>query len=123
MTLRPRKGPPPLESDRTFIGSLRITSLARAFLKNMRPSRARDGVARTLSKREIEERLDEMLRRSGDQRLEIAMTRTPDGDGRLELSRFLTPPAVADRSAGLRSAKATSSLVTACRRLSRSLSV
>ena len=30
------------------------------------------------------------------QRVEIAMMRTPDGHGRLELSRFLTPPAVAD---------------------------
>jgi hypothetical protein len=28
-----------------------------------------------------------------DQRVEIAMMRTPDGHGRLELSRFLTPPA------------------------------
>ena len=32
----------------------------------------------------------------GNQRVEIAMMRTPDGHGRLELSRFLTPPAVAD---------------------------
>ena len=32
----------------------------------------------------------------GDQRVEIAMMRTPEGHGRLELSRFLTPPAVAD---------------------------
>src|SRR6201990_89634 len=32
----------------------------------------------------------------GDQRVEIAMLRTPDGHGRLERSRFLTPPAVAD---------------------------
>ena len=32
----------------------------------------------------------------GDQRVEIAMMRTPDGHGRLELSRFLTPMAVAD---------------------------
>ena len=31
-----------------------------------------------------------------DQRVEIAMMRTPDGHGRLELSRFLTPPAIAD---------------------------
>ena len=29
-------------------------------------------------------------------RLEIAMMRTPDGHSRLELSRFLTPPTVAD---------------------------
>jgi catechol 2,3-dioxygenase-like lactoylglutathione lyase family enzyme len=32
----------------------------------------------------------------GDQRVEIAMMRTPDGHGRLELSRFLDPPVVAD---------------------------
>src|SRR3954465_14170914 len=32
----------------------------------------------------------------GDQRVEMAMMRTPDGHGRLELSRFLTPPAIAD---------------------------
>src|SRR5919198_4982285 len=31
-----------------------------------------------------------------DMRVEIAMMRTPDGHGRLELSRFLTPPPVAD---------------------------
>jgi catechol 2,3-dioxygenase-like lactoylglutathione lyase family enzyme len=32
----------------------------------------------------------------GDQRVEIAMMRTPDGHGRLELSRFLVPSVVAD---------------------------
>jgi catechol 2,3-dioxygenase-like lactoylglutathione lyase family enzyme len=32
----------------------------------------------------------------GDQHVEIAMMRTPDGHSRLELSRFLTPPAVED---------------------------
>jgi catechol 2,3-dioxygenase-like lactoylglutathione lyase family enzyme len=32
----------------------------------------------------------------GHQRVEIAMMRTPDGHGRLELSRFLAPPVIAD---------------------------
>ena len=32
----------------------------------------------------------------GHQRVEIAMMRTPDGHSRLELSRFLAPPVVAD---------------------------
>jgi catechol 2,3-dioxygenase-like lactoylglutathione lyase family enzyme len=32
----------------------------------------------------------------GDQHVEIAMMRTPDGHGRLELSRFIAPPVVAD---------------------------
>lgn len=32
----------------------------------------------------------------GDQRVEIAMMRTPDGNGRLELSRFMRPAPIAD---------------------------
>ena len=32
----------------------------------------------------------------GDQHVEITMMRTPDGHSRLELSRFLRPPVVAD---------------------------
>ena len=32
----------------------------------------------------------------GDQHVEIAMMRTPDGHSRLELSRFVRPPVVAD---------------------------
>jgi catechol 2,3-dioxygenase-like lactoylglutathione lyase family enzyme len=32
----------------------------------------------------------------GDQRVEIAMMVTPDGQGRLELSRFLEPAVIAD---------------------------
>ena len=31
-----------------------------------------------------------------DQRVEVAMMRTPDGHGKIELSRFLSPPTVAD---------------------------
>ncbi|MBN9456380.1 MAG: VOC family protein [Bosea sp.] len=34
--------------------------------------------------------------RLGDQHVEIAMMRTPDGHSRLELSRFIRPPVVAD---------------------------
>jgi len=32
----------------------------------------------------------------GDQHVEVAIMRTPDGHGRLELSRFVDPPVVAD---------------------------
>ena len=65
VTLRPRKGPPPLEST----GSLSVDSESpRLREPSWRTwfSRAREGVARTLSKREIEERLDELLRHSGE---------------------------------------------------------
>lgn len=70
LTFRPRQGPGPLESDKTFIGGARLASHARAYLENMRPSRARGGrVSRTLSREEIEERLDALLRQQGEHAL------------------------------------------------------
>ena len=68
LTLRPRRGPGPLPTDRPFLGELYLSSTARAYLENMRPSRARRGLlARTLGRPEIEERLDTLIRRSGEE--------------------------------------------------------
>ena len=70
VTLRPRRGVGPLSSDRPFLEDLFLCSRARAFVENMRPSRARGGLfRRTLSRMEIEERLDAAVRRSGDAEL------------------------------------------------------
>ena len=67
ITLRPRRGATPLPTDLSFISGLFISSTARAYLENMRVSRGRGGtLPRTLSKREIEERLDTLIRRSGE---------------------------------------------------------
>ena len=67
---RPRPGSAPLDSDKPFIGGARLASHARAYLENMRPSRARGGrVSRTLSRAEIETRLDTLLRQQGQQAL------------------------------------------------------
>jgi len=67
ITFRPRKGAPALESDRPFIEELRLSSTPRAYLENMRNSRGRKGAtARTLSKAEMEERLDTIIRRGGE---------------------------------------------------------
>lgn len=67
LVFRPRRGPGPLDSDRPFIGGARLASTARAYLENMRPSRSRDErVARTLSREEMENRLDTLLRRQGE---------------------------------------------------------
>ena len=66
VTLRPRTGHPPLPSDRPFVGGLFLSSTARAFLENMCPSRSRGGrTPRTLTRLELEERLDGFLRTSG----------------------------------------------------------
>ncbi|MDR9388788.1 MAG: Fic family protein [Wenzhouxiangella sp.] len=70
LVFRPRKGPGALENDRPFIGGAHLASTARAYLENMRPSRQRGGrLPRTLSREEIEERLDGILRRNGEKAL------------------------------------------------------
>lgn len=80
LTIKPRKGPGPLASDRPFIGGLHLSSIARAYLDNMATSRRRRGeVSRTLSGEEVEERLDDMIRRGGAE----AANRLRDGARRV----------------------------------------
>ena len=58
----------PLPTDQPFLGNLFLSSTARAYLENMRPSRARRGlVGRTVGRAGIEERLDTLIRRSGEE--------------------------------------------------------
>lgn len=66
ITIRSRSGAPPLENDRPFVGGLFLSSTARAFLDNMASSRKRSGdVSRTLTRVELESRLDDVARRNG----------------------------------------------------------
>ncbi len=68
LVFRPRKGPAPLDNDQPFVGGARLSSTARAYLENMAISRARAGRApRTLTREEIEERLDAMIGRQGEE--------------------------------------------------------
>ncbi len=65
--LRPRRGAMHLSSDRPFVGSLYLCSTARAYVENMRPTRARNGmVRRSLTRAQIEGRLRTLIRESGE---------------------------------------------------------
>ncbi len=67
LTFRPRKGRPAIDSDRAFPGGARLSSIPRAYLENMTPSRSRGGrVSRTLGRDEIEQRLDALARQQGE---------------------------------------------------------
>ena len=68
LTLRPRNGPGPVEGDTEFI-ALGVSSPARMVLDNLRPSRVRSGVSRTLRREELEEYLDRIARVRGAQAL------------------------------------------------------
>jgi hypothetical protein len=68
LILRPRVGPGPLPGDMAF-GRLHRSGQGRTALDNMRSSRARSGVARTLSGAELEEWLERIARNQGEQEL------------------------------------------------------
>lgn len=70
LVLNCRRGPGPARDDAQFLGgSLYLSSWPRRFLDNMRPSRARSGTRRTLSRPEIEAQLEMLLSNRGEQEL------------------------------------------------------
>ncbi len=70
LTIRPRSGPGPIAGDMPFMEGLHFSGPARKFIDNMRPSRAgRGGVARTLSRAEIEDELGRLVSVRGTEAL------------------------------------------------------
>lgn len=68
LTLRPRAGVGPLPGDMPF-GQLHVAGQARIALENLRPSRARGGVPRTLRRDELEAWLERIARVRGPRAL------------------------------------------------------
>ena len=67
LTIWPRRGTPPLPDwDRPFIGGLFMSCQPRALLENLRSSRERRHVSRTLRQEGVERFLEEMLRKAGE---------------------------------------------------------
>jgi Fic family protein len=70
LRIYPRKGHGSLPEDKPFMGKLFLSCPARAYLENFRKSRARKGrVARTLSRQEIEGKLETLLQLAGPEAL------------------------------------------------------
>ena len=70
LVLNCRRGPGPALDDAQFLGgALYLSSWPRRFLDNMRPSRARSGIRRTLSRPEIEAQLEMLLINRGEPEL------------------------------------------------------
>ena len=69
LVIHARQGAERLGSDRPFANGLFISSVARAALENMQPSRSRKHVGRTLGREEMEQWLDQLLRRNGEEAL------------------------------------------------------
>ena len=61
LRLRVRPGPGPMPGDMPHMAGLHLSGRPRAWLDNMDPSRVRKGVARTLSRAELEHELNHMV--------------------------------------------------------------
>lgn len=71
LSIHPRKGYGPLLEDKPFMEGLHLSCPARAYLENMRKSRVRKGsIKRTLSRKEIEERLEALLSSMGPEAIQ-----------------------------------------------------
>ncbi len=71
LSICPRKGEPPLQEDKPFMGGLYLSCPARAYLENLRPTRIRRGAeSRTLSRQKIEENLENLLQIAGVEALQ-----------------------------------------------------
>jgi hypothetical protein len=66
VTIRPKKGAPPQPSDMPFIEGMHMASPARIILENAQPSRAKNGVSRKFSRKELEEYLDSIIKEKGE---------------------------------------------------------
>lgn len=116
--LRPRPGHSSLDTDRPFIHGLFLSSIARAYLDNMRPSRARSGLLpRNLTRREIEERLDTLIRRGGEEAASRLRDEARAIAGRLDMAReFAGLDALIGTLLGTRGAKLHASVAVARKR-------
>ncbi len=71
LSIYPRKGHGPLNEDKPFMETLYLSCPARAFLENLCIRRQRKKeVARTLSRKELEERLEHLLQGAGSEALQ-----------------------------------------------------
>jgi hypothetical protein len=96
LLIKPRRGPGPLPGDMPHMNGLSYSSRPRAWLDNMRPSRARQGVSRTLKPAELERELNrlvsirgwEALQELRDQARELAASMSAD-EGLSALDRLI----------------------------------
>lgn len=66
LAIRQSEGPGHLPGDQPFVGGLWLASRARALLECLRPTRASDAGSRSLPREEIERRIEQIVRISGE---------------------------------------------------------
>lgn len=81
------KGPEPLEDDTLFFGSLKASSLARAYLENFQRTKGSGEESKTLNQRQLEEKIEAFLRIKGEDALNQVRDRAKEIAPQLEMEK------------------------------------
>ncbi len=82
------KGPGPVEpDDALFFGNLRASGLARAYLENLQSSRATGEASKTLSRENLEEKIESFLRVKGEDALNAIRDRAKEIAPELDMEK------------------------------------
>lgn len=82
-------GPEPLEDDTLFFGNLRASGLARAYLENLQRTKGSGEESKTLSREQLEEKIEAYLRVKGEDALNEVRDRAKQIAGKLNMEKEL----------------------------------
>jgi hypothetical protein len=83
-------GPKPLEDDALFFGNLRTSGLARAYLENLQRTKGTGEGSKTLSREQLEEKIEAYLRVKGEDALNEVRDRAKQIAGELNMEKEFT---------------------------------
>ena len=83
------KGPKPLEDDSPFFGNLKASGLARAYLENLQRTKGSGEESKTLSREQLEEKIEAFLRVKGEDELNEVRDRAKQIAGKLNMEKEL----------------------------------
>jgi Fic family protein len=84
------KGPKPLEDDSLFFGNLKASGLARAYLENLQRTKGSGEESKTLSREQLEEKIEAFLRVKGDDALNQVRDRAKEISPQLAMEKEFT---------------------------------
>ncbi|MGL6267640.1 MAG: hypothetical protein ACRC2O_06920, partial [Chitinophagaceae bacterium] len=90
LTLHFIKGPNPLNDDAVFFGNLKASGLARAYLENLQRTKGSGEESKTLSREQLEEKIEAFLRVKGEDALNLVRDRAKEIAPMLNMEKELS---------------------------------
>jgi Fic/DOC family len=89
ITIHFLKGHLPITDDELFFGNLKVSGLARAYMENLQSSRGNGEESKTLSREQLEEKIESFLRVKGEDALNLVKDRAKQIAPQLQMEKEL----------------------------------